>query len=388
MHDAQGVGVAAADALAGPRPAPRAERSDGPKHAVLHAECLNCGEALHGRYCAHCGQIADDHHRSILHLAWEAVEGLTHLDGRLARTVPPLFFDPGRLARDHLEGRRQRHVPPFRLFLVTLLLFMLSMEVVTRGRPGRPGPASAVGAATLGDGVLTVRNGAGPPVRVVVPTTGDLARWSSGEVGDAQIERELTAKGVQAAAPVRSSDAPGRAPSPASAPAPRRAVPKFPVTISAEPSAKDGGSKNAIGDWLGERIEKAKANPEFYKSIVFGWAHRLAVLLLPIFAAQLLILYCYKRRFYVYDHLVVSMQFLSFVFIISGLAWLWPQPVRSWAVGVASLWAPVNLFMLLRGAYGSSRIGAALRTVVLWVSTVAVFGLMLVGLLTFGLQQL
>src|SRR5579875_3585940 len=97
-----------------------------PSHT--HADCLNCGAHLHGRYCHDCGQSADDHHRSIGHLLWEAVEGFTHLDGRLAKTLPALILHPGRLARDHIEGRRQRHVPPFRLFLITLLIFMFVAE--------------------------------------------------------------------------------------------------------------------------------------------------------------------------------------------------------------------------------------------------------------------
>jgi hypothetical protein len=86
---------------------------------------------------------------------WDGIEGLTHLDGRLGQTLPPLFFDPGRLARDHLEGRRQRHVPPFRLFLISLLIFMCVLE--TAFHSGKPEPIKAMGgdrptAATIGPG--------------------------------------------------------------------------------------------------------------------------------------------------------------------------------------------------------------------------------------------
>ena len=121
---------------------------------------------------------------------------------------------------------------------------------------------------------------------------------------------------------------------------------------------------------------------------MFTWAHRLAVLLLPIFAAQLTLLYAWRRRFYVYDHLLVSMQFLGFVFLVSAAAWLPPEPLRGWTVLVAALWTPVNLFQLLRGAYGSSVLGALVRTAWLWVSTGVVFAALLLGLLTLGLQQL
>ena len=109
MHKPEGVDAADADSVETPALAPPARA------------CLNCGAIVHSRYCSDCGQSTDDLRRPILHLLWEGVEGFTHLDGRLARTLPLLFFHPGQLARDHLEGRRARHVPPLRLFLVSLL---------------------------------------------------------------------------------------------------------------------------------------------------------------------------------------------------------------------------------------------------------------------------
>ncbi|PTT75327.1 3'-5' exonuclease, partial [Pseudomonas sp. HMWF010] len=90
--------------------------------------CANCAAPLEGWYCYSCGQNADTHHRTILHLIWEAIEGMFHLDGRLARTLPLMFFRPGVLAKDYMEGRIARHVPPFRTFLVALLLFIFAAE--------------------------------------------------------------------------------------------------------------------------------------------------------------------------------------------------------------------------------------------------------------------
>ena len=47
------------------------------------------------------------------------------LDGRIARTLPRLLFRPGSLSRDYSEDKRSRYVPPFRLFLLSSLLFYL-----------------------------------------------------------------------------------------------------------------------------------------------------------------------------------------------------------------------------------------------------------------------
>ena len=291
-----------------------------PSHA--HTECLNCGAHLHGRYCHVCGQSADDHHRSIVHLLWEAVEGFTHLDGRLAKTVPALLLHPGALARDHVEGRRQRHVPPFRLFLVTLLIFMFSAELMV----GHGGRTSTVKTATA-------------------------QVHGSYQVGNAKVV-------VVHADQVRS-------------------------TLQQDRDVEN----SPLARWLIDRIGRASANREYYLMLVFEWAHRLAVLLLPILAGLLTLFYVYKKTFYVYDHLVVSMQYLSFCFLLWGLMWLVPDPAQGWLFLPALIWTPFNLYLILRTAYGSSRIGAAAKALTLWGATVTVFGLLLAGLLVYALGR-
>ena len=96
-----------------------------PRHGVARppgSPCANCGAVLQGAWCHDCGQLAEDFHRSIGRLVVEAVEGLTHLDGRFWVTAPALFFRPARLTRDYINGHRAAQIPPLRLFLVVLLL--------------------------------------------------------------------------------------------------------------------------------------------------------------------------------------------------------------------------------------------------------------------------
>lgn len=42
---------------------------------------------------------------------------------RLPRTIMPLLFKPGRLTNDYFEGRIQQYIPPFKLYLITSLVF-------------------------------------------------------------------------------------------------------------------------------------------------------------------------------------------------------------------------------------------------------------------------
>ena len=309
--------LAAVDAGAG-------EAVEGcPAHpAHTHATCLNCSAQLHGRYCHACGQSADDHHRSILHLLWEAVEGFTHLDGRLAKTLPALLFHPGRLARDHIEGRRQRHVPPFRLFLITLLVFMFTAEFAI--------------------------NHGGHATRTV-------------KVSDSRHTYQV---GDHKVVVVNASQAR--------------------TALEQDPDAR----RSPFARWLREHISRASANREYYLMLVFEWAHRLAVLTLPILAGLLTLCYFYKRQFYVYDHLVVAMQYLSFCFLVWAPVWLFPKAVSDWLFLIVLAWTPFNLYQILRSAYGSRRVGAAAKALLLWSSTVVVFGVMLTGLLAYVLNQM
>ena len=230
-----------------------------PSHA--HGECLNCRTSLKGRYCHSCGQSADDHHRSIGHLLWEALEGFTHLDGRLANTLPALLFHPGRLARDYIEGRRMRHVPPFRLFLISLLIFMLAAEwAVERGHQGAfqiQSTASAPGAHSLHAG----------NTKIAVATPSDINHALD----------------------------------------------------------QDEDAQTPLHKWLRAHIGRAAQNREFYIMLVFEWAHRLAVLMLPILAGLLTLAYIGKRQFFVFDHLVVSMQYFSFCFLVWSVACVMPN---------------------------------------------------------------
>ena len=89
------------------------------------ARCLNCGAELTGRYCANCSQAADVHVPSTGELLHDALEGITHSDSRLWRTLYLLWFKPGKLTQEFVAGRRTAYLPPFRLYLVLSILFFL-----------------------------------------------------------------------------------------------------------------------------------------------------------------------------------------------------------------------------------------------------------------------
>lgn len=386
--------------------------------------CPNCGTPLEGHYCYECGQSSDTHHRSLPHLIWEAIEGMFHLDGRLQRTLPLLFFKPGVLAKDYMEGRIARHVPPFRTFLVALLLFIFAAEHAIHGVQHQAQEASrkraealqtpqgrATEAARMRIMAATVRDSALKAIDETrdenlkdgdIPRAKVLAKHdASQKFIMAQYARELAKadllehdpeagkKALQASEHVGKSAAEqlrGMTDDAESA-AGKTSTPGVEIAgVKLKPSPKGEGPHDK--DWFKAQLAKALDNPEYYFMVMFGWAHRLAVLLLPIIGLSLALVYVNKRQYFIYDHMLVATNLLSFAFLTNALGFMLP----AWAAGfwflILIFWTPVNLFQTLRGGYGSSIVGAVLKTTIVWFTTVFAFSLLLSGLMFFSLAQL
>jgi hypothetical protein len=341
------------------------------------AVCANCGVELRGAYCHACGQSADRRHRSVAHLAWEAVEGLFHLDGRLMRTLPDLFFRPGRLARDYMEHRIARHVPPFRTFLVALLIFIFAAEYganqiseATARQQRREAAALATPQGRAAAAAQIRREAASD-------RAGDLNEAANDRANDLKDPDERPAH-VEARYAIQTAEIEGRYG------IEMDKANRVAVGLPPRPPS----STRKKGNWLSTAIRKAAANPDYYLIVLFTWSHRAAILLLPIVGLSLALVYRDKRQYFIYDHLLVAMNLMSFAFIANAVGFLLPLSVTLWWLGLVAIWTPVNLFQTLRGGYGSTVTGAVLKTLVVWVTTVTAFGLLVLALAVFALTQL
>ncbi|HXA38929.1 MAG TPA: DUF3667 domain-containing protein [Phenylobacterium sp.] len=349
--------------------------------------CANCGTPLEGAYCHACGQDSDTHKRSIRHLAFEAVEGLFELDGRLWRTLPALFFRPGGLARDYIEGRIVRHVPPFRTFLVALLLFIFAAEHAAHQQTLAQADEKRVEAAKLAtpqgraEKVRTMRAEAGKDLK---ESLDEDARDRAGDLKDPDAHPDK----VEAAYARRVARAQARYQAALSrADRVAQGLPAVdpPGVATDQPfSAK----RTQRETWWKAAVKKAVANPEYYWSVVFEWGHRLAVVLLPIVGLNLAMVYAQRKDVFLYDHLLVAMNVLSFNFLLSAAGLMLPLSWMEWWFLGASLWSLANLFQTLRGAYRSSVLGAALKTAVVWSVAFFAFVFLLVGVFMLALAQL
>ncbi|HWT51396.1 MAG TPA: DUF3667 domain-containing protein [Caulobacter sp.] len=427
--------TAAADSAAsfvGPKKKPFQHKGD---------PCKNCGTSLEGWYCYNCGQNADTHHRSILHLIWEAIEGMFHLDGRLASTLPLLFFRPGKLARDYMEGRIVRHVPPFRTFLVALLLFIFAAEHAIHGirhqqelkeekeaaqlatPQGRKAKADEIRQDATADRGERLKDAAEERDEALKEEGADKARIAAEYADDVKKAQDRYAErmaeadalqnnpnaGAEALAKLHGRNANTVAQiqglnfaSPETLQVSAQKVAEVEIAGDhvkvVKPAAQTSGAakagesghsaKDEAKNWFKDGLAKAVANPDYFLLVMFGWAHRLAVLLLPIIGLSLALVYVNKRQYFIYDHLLVATNLLSFSFLTNALGMVLPQAAWASYFGLLALWTPINLFQTLRGGYGSGIVGAVLKTLVVWMISMTAFGVLVGGLMLFTLSQM
>lgn len=87
--------------------------------------CLNCGAAVHGRFCHICGQENIEPKESFWHLVTHFAYDITHFDGKFFSTLKYLLFKPGFLSREYLMGRRASYLHPIRMYVFTSAFFFL-----------------------------------------------------------------------------------------------------------------------------------------------------------------------------------------------------------------------------------------------------------------------
>lgn len=95
--------------------------------------CSNCQYQFDGidNYCPNCGQENHSHHAPFKHIIIELIESLTHFDTKFFATVKALFLKPGLLTKDYIEDKRARYVPPVRLYIFVsfIFFFLLSLSL-------------------------------------------------------------------------------------------------------------------------------------------------------------------------------------------------------------------------------------------------------------------
>ena len=91
--------------------------------------CLNCGfNTRDANYCPKCGQINTHKRISIRQILKEFLGDYFTFDSKVFRSLFPLVFKPGYLAREYTSGRRVSYILPLRLYIfITFIFFFVLM---------------------------------------------------------------------------------------------------------------------------------------------------------------------------------------------------------------------------------------------------------------------
>ncbi len=270
-------------------------------------QCRNCGTAVSGEYCGHCGQREGRADQRFLDALGDLLGDVLDFDSRFWRTFIYLLFRPGFLTAEFIAGRRARYLPPLRLYLVLSFVVFLALSLE----------------ATDG---LVVEGDAGDNVVVVL--------------GDDDA--------VEAATGNAAAD---------------------PNEWDPEIGLADEGSPQWLKD-VDQRAEnnvaKLRDDPAEFIETLLDYLPQLMFLLLPLFALLIQLVYL-ASPFHYLQHLVFALHYHSFVFLL----YLIGRGLGLLDLGLSALLYLVLVAYLplaLRRTYGSGWWGAVGKSMVIYFS--------------------
>ena len=400
-------------------PAPEREHRGGRRGRATRpmdpkGPCMNCGDPTHGQYCPTCGQRKVSVQVSVRTLVMDVLEDQFILDRRLPRTLGALFLKPGHLTVEHVNGRIVRYIHPFRLYLVSSLIFFLflsfySLQLVRRALDQEGNAASALASiegpgldedlaqlrAMIEDSTLTGEERS--EILAEEAALLDRRRELRADSLDARIDALQTAldqisdRVDDEAIPAPVRDAIG-----ANAPTIRRqlevataqrdslAADTSADTTGTDPPAPDAAPiVTGAGDDrpLRERFGWDENPPEINLRLFpgadsafasqirrvggmsvreaaetlvgtfFNWVPTLMFILLPVFAGVLKLLYIRRRRYYA-EHFVFLLHVHSMVFVLATLMLFLRERVTGWLEVVLLAWILVYIYLAMKRVYG------------------------------------
>ncbi len=381
----------------------------GGEQPVFGTVCSNCHTKLKGRHCHHCGQVADTFHRPVWALFGEILEGYLGLDGRISRTVPALVFQPGKVTVQYLNGVRQPYMTPFRLFLLSSLLFFLVFAVFTSNTSILNSKAITDIAEQEGvaiDASRTALEQASAELTGIKQSAGEAATPTPGlelaQAGIDAIDRELKrAQAAKALGPSRFSIKQR-----ALCELRSEALPEYPASALCAQAFEEkkqralaanlddegavieipietgntGLNSSASVDteklqkmfpletrrFLVENIETAVNDPDQYRASLGRWAPRLVFILAPAYGLILALSFFWRRDIFIYDHMVVALHFHAFLFLFVVLLIPLGLVIGAGLAGLLfALWSNYYLYRLMRRVYQAGRFGAIARVFLL-----------------------
>jgi hypothetical protein len=322
----------AADITTGALIARAVEPQSGESTGTREGRCLNCQAAIAGAYCSSCGQKVAVH-RTLRGFGHDILHGVFHFDGKIWRTIPLLFLNPGQLTLRYIHGERAKFVSPIALFLFCVFLILAAFNSFTP--VGFNLKEAAKGPQTPAE-ITQAKNEIRKEIDILRKRRQSGA--DAGERGDwidDEIERQLEN--------LTDLDHPNSAE--------RTGIG---TNINAH-------SKLGV---INEAIKEASKNPELLLYKVRSNTYKFAWALIPISTPFIWLLFFWRREYKMFDHAVFVTYSLSFMMLlISASVVLELIPALETPVLLMMvLIPPFHIYRQIKQAYSLTRKGALWRT--------------------------
>ena len=386
--------------------------------------CLNCGAGLVGAHCHACGQKGRVR-RTLKAFGHDFLHSVLHFDGKIWRTLPLLFWNPGQLTRRYVHGERAKFVSPLALFLFTVFLTFAAVSWLTpdnnstifdeetsaaKYQDDRKEILDDLAKAQADKKEADLKNQPGREWRddTIARLQRDLKALDQGRGADVrqseQAKRQITEAKAENEAKIGALEAQLQAARDVGKPT--SAIEKNLDAQRVEEKKMNGAltglkqvaSGEVDGDWtftdlvfpgskaLNKAAKDAMDNPQLVLYKIQSSAYKFSWALIPISAPFVWLLFFWRRRFKMFDHAVFVTYSLTFMMLLGVLCALLIQfPATEWLGGLAlAFYPPIHMYRHLHHAYETTRFGAFWRMIILSVFAMTALTLFAALIITLG----
>jgi Protein of unknown function (DUF3667) len=401
----------------------RAVESEAGEGQSIAGSCQNCGTALIGPHCHACGQKAKVH-RTLHAFGHDILHSVLHFDGKIWRTLPMLFWNPGALTRRYVHGERAKFVSPLALFLFTVFLTFAVFNWLMPSDAGvnASGATStqaeyqadrkeilddiaeleadkreAIAAGTPGyewmDGEITRHRNS---LKTLDDVTGKQLRQSEIAARKFTLEKnKIETEIARLEARIAAERKAGRPTQSLQDQLESERVGLSLMTTAASTLASGSGDTMTGrftdldfpgAESLNKAVAKAKQNPQLLLYKMQSNAYKFSWALIPISVPFVWLLFFWRRRFRMFDHAVFVTYSLTFMMILVVISALFINfPGTEVIGGLALAFAPpIHMYRHIHHAYETSRFGAFWRMCVLLVFAMTALTLFATMIVTLG----
>lgn len=272
-------------------------------------QCLNCGSVLTDRFCARCGQDSRQFQQSVWRIFSQFLGNLFDLDGKILLSLKPLLFSPGKLTVDFLEGKRRSQLNPFQMYAFFSFLFFLTAFQLPE--------IKSLEEVKIPENSLSNPNG-----------MADSTRFSfQAQQAWAEIFKQNNLKGLAF---------------------------EYDSTQNALPEGKrDKGFTLFFKSKMNTFGDRLRGDIQVFEDLLTDMKSNIPnslIILLPLFALILKLLYI-RRTFFYIDHLVFSIHLFSFLFLIGSLVFIFESYLPDYLMVMLFLSIPVYFTLAMRRVF-------------------------------------